>query len=588
MKKLLLLLSIVSSTFFGIAQGGTTNAPCATGFVRLANTGDCPPNPQCAGTPTANDLVGRIRVFFATPIPAGVAAPTIVAGSVPGFRFCLQGDVVAQQRTFADYCVYGQGAAAVLPVIAELTIQYGVANPIVCPVVQLQVPCPTGFAALNDATGCTPCNPAFPNLVGAIRVFFAEPIPAGTPNPNITAASQIIAGVNTPLQNLVFCAKAGANTTVARTFADYCVYSNLTNQVLPTGPLTLTFDNTNFACIVPMLFFPCATNFEILNQGGGGNENCPDPAAAAASGLCGGPDATQLTSTGRLRVFFAGCIPAGVPAPRITGVLQQNAQGGFTLIPNNQFCFLTSATSAAQINTARCFIDYCVYGASAANLPATGLQFLIDFSASAGGGGAFQGVAGAGEQNCANIVLPVNFKSITATRKNASNVTVTWETATETNNKGFNVQRNGGGGWETVSFVTSKANGGNSIGVLSYTFNDVNTSRGVTQYRVQQVDIDGKSSYSDIRAVKGEGLENRLLVYPNPSNSGSVNVVFEDQNAIRDVLVRDISGRLVKQYKEVTNNILVVDNLANGVYSIQVTDRTTSKSVFEKIVVRRN
>jgi hypothetical protein len=184
-------------------------------------------------------------------------------------------------------------------------------------------------------------------------------------------------------------------------------------------------------------------------------------------------------------------------------------------------------------------------------------------------------------------VLPVRFKSFNANRRN-NNVAVIWETASETNNKGFNVQRNGGGGWETVAFVNSKADGGNSNSILSYSFNDVNTSRGVTQYRVQQVDIDGKSSYSDIRAVRGEGLGSNLLVYPNPSNNGNVNVVFEDQNSTRDVLVRDISGRLVKQYKDVTNNMLVIDNLVNGVYSIQVTDRTTSKSVFEKLIVRRN
>jgi hypothetical protein len=48
--------------------------------------------------------------------------------------------------------------------------------------------------------------------------------------------------------------------------------------------------------------------------------------------------------------------------------------------------------------------------------------------------------------------LPVKFKSFTASRSKEK-VAVKWETATETNNKGFNVQRKTNGDRENIAFV---------------------------------------------------------------------------------------------------------------------------------------
>src|SRR6266404_2654110 len=54
--------------------------------------------------------------------------------------------------------------------------------------------------------------------------------------------------------------------------------------------------------------------------------------------------------------------------------------------------------------------------------------------------------------------LPVTFKSFNAERISRSNVALKWETATETNNSGFAVQRNMGSGvWEVVTFIPTQA-----------------------------------------------------------------------------------------------------------------------------------
>ncbi|TMI79489.1 MAG: T9SS type A sorting domain-containing protein [Bacteroidetes bacterium] len=183
--------------------------------------------------------------------------------------------------------------------------------------------------------------------------------------------------------------------------------------------------------------------------------------------------------------------------------------------------------------------------------------------------------------------LPVTFKSFNANRVSRTNVGLKWETATEANNSGFAVQRNMGAGvWEFVAFVPTQANEGNSSMPLTYTFTDVgNSSKGVTQYRIKQVDIDSRARFSEVRAVRAYQQSGKIIVYPNPSTNGRVNVVFDDAEGTRDVMVMDMSGRLVKQWKGVTGNLLQIDNLAQGMYSLRVINRDTDSQSIEKFVV---
>jgi hypothetical protein len=188
--------------------------------------------------------------------------------------------------------------------------------------------------------------------------------------------------------------------------------------------------------------------------------------------------------------------------------------------------------------------------------------------------------------------LPVTFQSFTARRISSSNVLIKWETATEINNSGFAVQRNtstgslGNNNWETVAFINTQATNGNSTVALTYTYNDLNASRDITQYRVQQVDLDGKARFSEIRTVRGEGQPGKTLVYPNPSGDGRVNIVLEDGPGSRDIILTDISGRMIHQWKINSNgNTVRADNLKPGIYGLRIIVSDTREQSFEKIVV---
>jgi hypothetical protein len=185
--------------------------------------------------------------------------------------------------------------------------------------------------------------------------------------------------------------------------------------------------------------------------------------------------------------------------------------------------------------------------------------------------------------------LPVTFGLFTATRTSNSNVFLKWETTTEIDNRGFALQRNLGDGiWEQVTFINSQATDGNSTSRLTYTFNDYNSNKGITQYRIKQVDFDGRARYSEIRAVRGFGQQSDVIVYPVPSVDGRVNVVFDDVDAKRDVSLIDMSGRVLRQWRGLTVNTFQIDNLRQGVYTLRILQPGTGDVKVAKIVVTRN
>lgn len=184
--------------------------------------------------------------------------------------------------------------------------------------------------------------------------------------------------------------------------------------------------------------------------------------------------------------------------------------------------------------------------------------------------------------------LPVTFGLFSATRINSTSVALRWETVTEINNNGFVVQRNTGTtDWELVTFINTQATGGNSNSPIHYSFNDMNTSKGITQYRIKQVDFDGKAKFSEIRAVRGNDQKSKIIIYPNPSSDGRVNIVFDDQKGTRDVTIYDMSGRIFQQWTGISNNTLQVKQLNAGMYMLRVIIKETGSQSMEKIIVTK-
>ena len=295
---------------------------------------------------------------------------------------------------------------------------------------------------------------------------------------------------------------------------------------------------------------PCVLDYGINNGGG----SCPD--------------LNGTSSTGTITLSFDGPVdPLNVPT--IVSVFDITD-------PLNQF-LVTGVSFGAGLLLNNGDAKFCYYVGPANNNNLLGqnsrFRFLISYA-----GGALCAQQG---------TLPVTFGAFSAIRT-SSVVALKWTTATESNNLGFEIQRLiGGGSWQTISFVATQAANGNSASDLTYTYTDLNQTKGISQYRIRQIDIDKRSKFSEIRAVRGDNQKGKIIVYPNPSSDGKVNIIFDDVAGIRDISLTDINGRVIKQMKGVTNNNILFENLTAGIYTIRIVNNETSEQEVQKFVVNK-
>lgn len=137
--------------------------------------------------------------------------------------------------------------------------------------------------------------------------------------------------------------------------------------------------------------------------------------------------------------------------------------------------------------------------------------------------------------------LPIELISFDA-RLLDRNVELSWVTASEHNNDYFIIERSVDG--VTWNFVEEIDGAGNSVELISYKTFDFHVIRGVTYYRLKQIDYDGKSSYSEIRSVYNT---DDLMILPNPS-TGIFGVGGMPKHQENSILVMDITGQILEQH----------------------------------------
>jgi Secretion system C-terminal sorting domain len=186
---------------------------------------------------------------------------------------------------------------------------------------------------------------------------------------------------------------------------------------------------------------------------------------------------------------------------------------------------------------------------------------------------------------CTQSTLPVSLVGFEASQR-SSKVTLTWNTLFELNNDGFEIERRvGNGAYQKIAFVDSKAPGGNGD-AYSYSFEDAeNLPKGVTYYRLRQVDFDGNATYSEIKAVRTGNGAIILSVYPNPSR-GTTNVALPSGVGTYDVSVDDFTGKSVQRFSGLTSSNLQLNNLKPGMYMLRVSIRATGETITERIAVQ--
>lgn len=180
-------------------------------------------------------------------------------------------------------------------------------------------------------------------------------------------------------------------------------------------------------------------------------------------------------------------------------------------------------------------------------------------------------------QRFGTFVLPVELTDFTVqTQDNQTNLLL-WQTATEENNKGFEVQKSmNGQDFETIDFVEGK---GMTMESQNYTFTDEKPNNGINYYRLKQIDFDGQFEYSKVISVNVNGAIATIgEFYPNPSESGFVNLNYFAQNDNEiTIAVFDMTGKLmISQTQQILNgnNNLSFDfsDLNTGIYIVKIGD----------------
>jgi len=183
------------------------------------------------------------------------------------------------------------------------------------------------------------------------------------------------------------------------------------------------------------------------------------------------------------------------------------------------------------------------------------------------------------------IPLPVSFYSFSAVRKN-NNVILKWTTVSEINNKGFEVQRKiGYSDWQVAGFVNSLAVMGNSTERLDYSYEELNTEKGISEYRLRQVDIDEKSTFSPVRPVNGLEQKDKVMVFPNPSANGQFTIVLNGNEKGADLKLIDMSGRAIRSWVLGSGDRLNVAGVPAGPYILKVIFRDSQETKNVKVMV---
>ncbi len=177
-----------------------------------------------------------------------------------------------------------------------------------------------------------------------------------------------------------------------------------------------------------------------------------------------------------------------------------------------------------------------------------------------------------------HAILPVQLVAFNV--KLSGNVVVLdWVTNTEVNASHFEIERSvNGKDWVRVGIVNAK---GNSSHVNRYNYRDMLKQHSNAYYRLNIVDIDGSSVYSQIRSVKTDMVIG-TTVYPNPANQYVIISLAPD--AVKNVQLINVSGSIIKQVKGSGNINMNINDCKPGNYYVRAIDANGAAEIFKLVI----
>lgn len=178
--------------------------------------------------------------------------------------------------------------------------------------------------------------------------------------------------------------------------------------------------------------------------------------------------------------------------------------------------------------------------------------------------------------------LPVEMAGFDARIENQT-VSLSWKTASETGNSGFEVQRKSAGRstWSDIGFVESGAENETTDEPQSYRFADEELpfAADTLEYRLRQVDLDGTVAVSDSVTVARSTSKYTLKLktpYPNPTSKQVTLQYVLPRKMEVSILIYDVLGRQVETIRRGMEDTgrteiqISTSSLSPGTYFLQI------------------
>jgi hypothetical protein len=177
-----------------------------------------------------------------------------------------------------------------------------------------------------------------------------------------------------------------------------------------------------------------------------------------------------------------------------------------------------------------------------------------------------------------NVTLPIKLSNFNAVKSNNDAILSWTATNQAATNKRFDVERSIDGRNFIKIGTTDVRFNGNTTESYQYTDRNISTVRntGSLYYRIRQVDIYNKYSYSQVRSLSL--TEQRTAnIFPNPASVSST-LNFELATAQKvSITVRDINGKVISTFQQdaakgLNQAKINVNNLPKGRYNVTIAD----------------
>jgi hypothetical protein len=155
---------------------------------------------------------------------------------------------------------------------------------------------------------------------------------------------------------------------------------------------------------------------------------------------------------------------------------------------------------------------------------------------------------------------------------------ISWATAIEENTKEFIVEYSvSGNDFKTLKQIPAA---GNSSSSQTYSFVHDTPAQGFNYYRVKQVDIDGKFSYSKVITLFNADAQKITVVGPNPLKD-VLNIMEPRETAVKKMEIYDMNGRmLIRKNVETESRVfsIATSSLLNGNYILKIFYKNSTKT----------